>query len=111
MANRYRFSGGYFAESTRGHRYQQDAATAVGDVEPQRARDRWSELNVMDQHSRRVLAWTLTRHRTAATEVQRYLRQLEQKVLPVTLHSVEARHAIAVALWRVARGFDPDPAS
>ena len=45
------------------------------------------------------------------TEVQRYLRQLEQKVLPVTLHSVEARHAIAVALWRVARGFDPDPAS
>ena len=38
------------------------------------------------------------------TEVQRYLRQLEQKVLPVTLHSVEARHAIAVALWRVARG-------
>jgi hypothetical protein len=45
------------------------------------------------------------------TEVQRYLRQLEQQVLPTTLHSVEARHAIAVALWRVARGFDPDPAS
>ena len=45
------------------------------------------------------------------TEVQRYLRQLEQKVLPVTLHSVEARHAIAVALWRVARGFDLHPAS
>jgi hypothetical protein len=45
------------------------------------------------------------------TEVQRYLRQLEQQVLPVTLHSVEARHAIAVALWRVARGLDPDPAS
>lgn len=45
------------------------------------------------------------------TEVQRYLRQLEQKVLPVTLHPVEARHAIAVALWRVARGFDPNPAS
>jgi hypothetical protein len=44
------------------------------------------------------------------TEVQRYLRQLEQKVLPVTLHSAEARHAIAVALWRVARGLDPDPA-
>lgn len=45
------------------------------------------------------------------TEVQRYLRQLEQKVLPVTLHSLEARHAIAVALWRVARGLGPDPTS
>ncbi|HEY4216851.1 MAG TPA: hypothetical protein VGM67_06910 [Gemmatimonadaceae bacterium] len=45
------------------------------------------------------------------TEVQRYLRQLEQQVLPVTLHSAEARHAIAVALWRAARGFDLDPAS
>ena len=40
------------------------------------------------------------------TEVQRYLRQLEQKVLPVTLHSVEARHVIAVALWRAARGLE-----
>ena len=38
------------------------------------------------------------------TEVQRYLRQLEQRALPVTLHPFEARHAIAVALWRAARG-------
>ena len=38
------------------------------------------------------------------TEVQRYLRQLEQQALPTTLHPLEARHAIAVALWRVARG-------
>ena len=37
------------------------------------------------------------------TEVQRYLRQLEQQALPVTLHSNEARHAIAVAAWRAAR--------
>ena len=44
-------------------------------------------------------------------EVQRYLRQLEQKVLPITLHPVEARHAIAVALWRVSRGLHPDSAS
>ena len=38
------------------------------------------------------------------TEVQRYLRQLEQRALPETLHSAGARHAIAVAAWRVARG-------
>ena len=38
------------------------------------------------------------------TEVQRYLRRLEQQAQPTTLHAVEARHAIAVALWRVARG-------
>ena len=38
------------------------------------------------------------------TEVQRYVRQLEQRALPVTLHPFEARHAIAVALWRAARG-------
>ena len=38
------------------------------------------------------------------TEVQRYLRQVEQRALPATLHPMEARHAIAVALWRVARG-------
>lgn len=37
------------------------------------------------------------------TEVQRYLRQLEQQALPATLHPMEARHAIAVALWRAAR--------
>ena len=41
-----------------------------------------------------------------ATEVQRYLRQLEQQVLPATLHPNEARHAIATALWRAARGCD-----
>lgn len=38
------------------------------------------------------------------TEVQRYLRQLEQQALPATLHSADARHAIAVATWRAARG-------
>ena len=38
------------------------------------------------------------------TEVQRYLRQLEQQALPTTAHPMEARHEIAVALWRVARG-------
>ena len=38
------------------------------------------------------------------TEVQRYLRQVEQQALPATLHPMEARHAIAVALWRAARG-------
>jgi hypothetical protein len=37
------------------------------------------------------------------TEVQRYLRQLEQQALPATLHSNEARHAIAIAAWRAAR--------
>jgi len=37
-------------------------------------------------------------------EVQRYLRQIEQKALPTTLHPIEARHAIAAALWRAARG-------
>jgi hypothetical protein len=37
------------------------------------------------------------------TEVQRYLRQLEQEALPATLHPAEARHAIAVAAWRAAR--------
>jgi hypothetical protein len=36
-------------------------------------------------------------------EVQRYLRQLEQKAGPTTLHPAEARHQIAVALWRAAR--------
>jgi hypothetical protein len=36
-------------------------------------------------------------------EVQRYLRQLEQEVGPTTLHPAEARHQIAVALWRAAR--------
>lgn len=45
------------------------------------------------------------------TEVQRYLRQLEQNVLPGTLHPNEMRHAIAIALWRVARGFDPEAAA
>jgi hypothetical protein len=38
------------------------------------------------------------------TEVQRYLRQLEQRALPTTAHSMEARHELAVTLWRVARG-------
>lgn len=38
------------------------------------------------------------------TEVQRYLRQLEQQAGPTTLHPIEARHAIAVAAWRAARG-------
>ena len=38
------------------------------------------------------------------TEVQRYLRQLEQRALPATLHPAEARHAIALAAWRAARG-------
>jgi len=37
------------------------------------------------------------------TEVQRYLRQLEQQAGPATLHSAEARHAISVSLWRAAR--------
>jgi hypothetical protein len=37
------------------------------------------------------------------TEVQRYLRQLEQRVGSVTLHPAEARHAIAVALWHAGR--------
>jgi hypothetical protein len=39
-----------------------------------------------------------------ATEVQRYLRQLEQRALPTTAHSMEARHEVAVALWKLARG-------
>ncbi len=38
------------------------------------------------------------------TEVQGYLRELEQRAGPVTLHPVEARHAIAAALWRAACG-------
>ena len=37
------------------------------------------------------------------TEVQRYLRQLEQQALPATLHSADARHAIALTAWRAAR--------
>ena len=37
------------------------------------------------------------------TEVQRYLRQLEEEALPATLHPAEVRHAIAVAAWRAAR--------
>ena len=37
------------------------------------------------------------------TEVQRYLRQLEQQALPATLHPAAARHEIAVAAWRIAR--------
>lgn len=36
-------------------------------------------------------------------EVQRYLRQIEQRAGPITLHPAEVRHAIAVALWRAAR--------
>jgi len=36
------------------------------------------------------------------TEVLRYLRQLEQQAAPTTLHPAEARHQIAVTLWRVA---------
>ena len=36
-------------------------------------------------------------------EVQRYLRQIEQRALPTTLHPIESRHAIAVALWQAAR--------
>ena len=39
-----------------------------------------------------------------ATEVQRYLRQLEQQAaLPATLHPNDARHAIALELWEAAR--------
>jgi hypothetical protein len=38
------------------------------------------------------------------TEVQRYLRQMEEEALPATLHPAEVRHAIAVAAWRAARG-------
>lgn len=37
------------------------------------------------------------------TEVQRYLRQLEQQAGPTTLHPAEARHEIALATWRAAR--------
>jgi len=38
------------------------------------------------------------------TEVQRHLRQLEQQAGPATVQPAEARHAIAVAAWRAARG-------
>src|SRR5689334_22192720 len=38
------------------------------------------------------------------TEVQRYLRQLEQQAGPATLHPAEARHEIALTMWRLARG-------
>jgi|SRR5215208_4895940 len=38
------------------------------------------------------------------TEVQRYLRQLEQQALPQTLHPIDVRHGIALTLWRAARG-------
>ena len=37
------------------------------------------------------------------TEVQRYLRQLEQRALPVTLYATDERHAIAVAVYLAAR--------
>ena len=37
------------------------------------------------------------------TEVQRYLREIEQQTLPKTLHPAHARHEIAVAAWRIAR--------
>ncbi len=35
-------------------------------------------------------------------EVQAYLRRLEQQALPATIHPIEARLAIAAALWRAA---------
>ena len=38
------------------------------------------------------------------TEIQRYLRQLEQQVLGESLHPFEARRAIAEAAWRAVRG-------
>lgn len=38
------------------------------------------------------------------TEVQGYLRQLEQGALSVSLHPAEERHAIASAVWHIARG-------
>jgi hypothetical protein len=41
------------------------------------------------------------------TEVQRYLRQLEQQALPRTLHPADVRHDIAVRAWRITRGLDP----
>ena len=50
----------------------------------------------------RVVAGMLSAN-ARETEVQRYLRQLEQQALPSTLHSNDERHAIAVAAWRAAR--------
>ena len=55
-------------------------------------------------HDQAVIVSGMLSAGARATEVQRYLRQLEQQVLPVTLHPNEARHAIATALWRAARG-------
>lgn len=37
------------------------------------------------------------------TEVQRYLRQLEQQAVSPTLHSNDARHAIAESLTRAVQ--------
>ena len=51
--------------------------------------------------ARRRAAFLLT---PRDTEVQRYLRQLEQQALPTTAHPIEVRHELAATLWRVARG-------
>ena len=37
------------------------------------------------------------------TEIQRYLRQMEQAALGESLHSFEARRAIAVTAWSLIR--------
>ena len=36
-------------------------------------------------------------------DVQRYLRQVEQRLVVTTIHPVDARHAIAVMLWQTVR--------
>jgi hypothetical protein len=54
-------------------------------------------------HEQAVIVAAMLSADARETEVQRYLRQLEQQVGPATLHPIEARHAIAVAAWRAAR--------
>jgi hypothetical protein len=43
------------------------------------------------------------------TEVQRYLRMTEQALLGRSLHPYDARRAVAVTAWHLARGLEPPP--
>ncbi len=92
------------------HTVQQLAMILKSRWDPQGTVCRGHEGGADYYHEQAVIVAGMLSAGARDTEVQRYLRQLEQQVLPVTLHSVEARHAIAVALWRAARGFDPEPA-
>jgi hypothetical protein len=78
----------------------------VGDITYLRVRSGWRYLAiVMDQYSRRVLAWSLTRRRTARETCRVLARALERRrpKHDVIFHSDRGSEYMGAAFWHVGR--------